>query len=101
MEGQPLLETRQRDPRGPGTIRMAERLQKLAQQVHPMNTIFLSDECVKLLQAELATTTDPNQRHDRTFALASEPQNAGQNPEALRQLEELQKTLKALHPHRY
>ena len=39
---------------------MAERLQKLAQQVNPMNTIFLSDESVKLLQAELATTTDPN-----------------------------------------
>ncbi len=94
-------EEARRDARGPGTIRMAERLQKLAQQVNPMNTIFLSDESVKLLQAELATTTDPKQRQERTFALAFELLNAGQNAEALHQFEELEKTMKALDPQGY
>jgi len=48
---------------------MAERLQKLAQLVNPMNTIFLSDESAKLLQAELAKTTDPKQRQERDVCI--------------------------------
>jgi len=51
----------QRDPRGPGTIRMAERLQTLAAQANPVNNIFMNSERVKLLQAKIATNTEPSQ----------------------------------------
>src|SRR5882724_3206431 len=63
-----LSDEPQRDPRGPGTIRMAERLQKLAAQANPVNNIFLNSERVKLLQAEVARTTEPSQLQTMRFS---------------------------------
>src|ERR1700675_3083787 len=60
----------QRDPRGPGTIRMAERLQTLATQANPVNNIFMNGERVKLLQAKIATDNEPSQLLSMRFSLA-------------------------------
>jgi len=93
-----LSDEAKRDPRGPGTIRMAERLEKLAQQADPMNNPFLSIERVKLLQPVVAATTDTNKQQELTYFLACTLLNAGQNAEALRRFEDLEQTAKALDP---
>src|SRR5258705_9701533 len=67
------------DPRGPGTIRMAQRLRALAEQSQPMNNRFLSSERVEILRGRLAAATDPEQRNEISFSLASELLNASRN----------------------
>src|SRR5258706_6065514 len=86
------------DPRGPGTIRMAGRLQKLASQANPVNNIFLNSERVKLLQAEVARTTEPSQLQSLKFSLACELLDSGQNTEALQEFEAVEQALKASKP---
>ena len=85
-----------RDLRGPGTIRMAERLQRIAEQVNPMNNLFLSTDRAKLLQSVVAKTSDASRRNELT--LAAELLNAGRNREALHEFEELEQTLAASRP---
>src|SRR5260370_42560517 len=70
------------EPRGPGTIRMAERLEKLAQQANPVNNIFLNAERARLLQAEVAKATDAAQRQSLRYSLACELLYSGQNTAA-------------------
>ena len=91
----------QRDPRGLGTIRMADRLQKLAAQANPANNIFLNPERVKLLQAEVAKATDPTQLQIMKFSLASELLDSGQNVEALQEFEAVEQALKTSNPQAY
>src|SRR4051812_16672531 len=69
----------QRDLRAPGTIRMAERLEKLAQQANPVNNIFLNAKRAALLQAEVAKAKDPRQVQNLRYSLASELLDSGQN----------------------
>ena len=88
----------QRDPRGPGTIRMAKRLEQVAAQVNPMKNRFLSTERVHALEPLLASVTDTRQRGELTFRLASELLNAGRNAEALKWFEELEQTVKSVDP---
>jgi hypothetical protein len=88
----------QRDPRGPGTIRMAERLQRLAAQANPVNNIFLNSERVKLLQAEVAKTTEPSQFQSMRFSLATELLDSGQNMEALQEFEATEQAFKTSNP---
>src|SRR5258706_148453 len=89
------------DPRGPGTIRMAGRLQKLASQANPVNNIFLNSERVKLLQAEVAKTTEPSQLQSMRFSLATELLDSGQNMEALQEFEAIEQALKTSNPQAY
>src|SRR5437773_7449993 len=86
------------DVRGPGTLRMAERLQKLAEQVNPMKNRFLSIQRAQLLEPVVAATTDTKRRGDLTFLLASELLNAGQNAQALHLFEGLEQTVKGVDP---
>jgi len=72
-----LAEEAKRDVRGRGTRRMAERLQTIADQVNPIENLFLSKERVRILQGVVAATTDTKQRELQTFHLASELLNAG------------------------
>src|SRR6266481_623229 len=90
-----LSDEPERDPRGPGTIRMAERLQKLAAQANPVNNIFLNSERVKHLQAEVVKTTEPSQLQSLRFSLACELLDSGQNTEALQEFEAVEQALKA------
>src|SRR5262245_18437673 len=91
----------QRDPRGPGTIRMAERLEELAQRANPVNNIFLNVERAKLLQVELEKATTPSQRESVGFSLAGELLDSDQNLEALQQYEAVEQALKASNPESY
>jgi len=86
------------DPRGPGTIRMAERLEKLAQHSNPMKNKFLSAPRADVLESVLARTTDPNEREGLRFSLASELLNAGRNLEALHEFEGLEQAVAAADP---
>jgi hypothetical protein len=87
-----------RDPRGPGTIRMAERLSKIAQEVDSMKSPFLSTERVKRLLPIVAATTDPNKRLEETYFLACTLLNAGQNFEALQRFDELDQRMQGELP---
>jgi hypothetical protein len=91
----------QLDPRGPGTIRMAERLEQLAQHADPVNNIFLNAERAKMLQAEVAKATDPQQLQILKYSLASELLDSGQNVEALREFEAVEEALKGQKPEIY
>jgi hypothetical protein len=83
-----------RERRGPGTLSMAERLEKLAQKANPVNNIFLNAERAKLLQAEVAKATEPQQLQGLRFSLACELLDSGQNTEALQQFEAVEQALK-------
>src|SRR5581483_6277334 len=87
-----------RDPRGPGTIRMAERLQKLAAQANPVNNIFLNAERAKLLQVEFAKAKDPGERLSLQYSLACELLDSGQNTEALHEFEAAEEVFKGFNP---
>jgi hypothetical protein len=84
----------QPDPRGPGTIRMAARLDQLASQANPVNNIFLNAERAKMLRSEVARATDPQQLQTLRYSLASELLDSGQNTEALQEFEGVEQTLK-------
>ena len=66
---------------------MPARLEKLADQADPVNNIFLNDERVKLLRAEVAKTTEPQQLLILKYSLAGELLDSGQNNEALQEFE--------------
>jgi len=80
---------------------MAERLQKLAAQANPVNNIFLNPERVKLLQVEVARTTDPTQLQITRFSLACELLDSGQNTEALQEFEAVEQALKTSKPQEF
>ena len=90
-----------RDPRGPGTIRMAERLEKLNQQADPMTNPFLSTERVKLLRPLVEATTDPKKRQARMYSLACTLLEANENAEAIRVFNELEQLAKVESPQDY
>ena len=90
-----------REWRRPGTIRMAERLERLAEQANPVNNIFLNPERVKLLQAEIVKATEPQQVRILRYSLASELLDSGQNLEALHEFEAVAQDLKASNPQAY
>ena len=96
-----LCDDAQPERRGPGTIRMAERLEKLAQQANPVNNIFLNSERVKLLKAEVAKETEPQQLQGLKFSLACELLDSGQNTEALQEFEAVDQALKGSNPQAY
>ncbi len=87
-----------RDTRGPGTIRMAERLQTIAAKVNPMNTLFLSAQRAQILEHAVAGATDTRQQGQLIFRWASELLNCGQNEKALRLFQRLEGTTKNLDP---
>jgi len=91
----------QHDPRGPGTLRMAERLEQLASQANPVNNIFLNSERAKLLRIEVARATDPQQLQTLRYSLASELLDSGQNVEALQEFEGVEQTLKQTNAETY
>ena len=82
------------DSRGPGTIRMAQRLQEIASQANPMKCLFLSTRRVQVLEPMLTSATEARQHGQLTFMLASELLNAGQNTRALSLFEGLKQSLK-------
>src|SRR5712691_9679960 len=84
-------------PCGPGTLRMAERLEALASQANPVNNIFLNAERAKLLRIEVARATDPQQLQTLRYSLASELLDSGQNVEALQEFEGVEQTLKQIN----
>jgi hypothetical protein len=90
-----------RDPRGPGTIRMAERLAKLAQTVDPMKSPFTSAERAQQLLPLVAAETDPARHAEGTYILGTALLNAGQNLEALARFNELDQTLPTQIPELY
>src|SRR5258708_6456948 len=93
-----LSDEAKRDPRGPGTIGMGKRLQELAARSNPINNIFLNSERVKLIEAEIAKTTDPVLLRALRFSLASELLDAGQNTAALKEFEDVKQDLKNSAP---
>jgi hypothetical protein len=80
--------------RRPSTIRMAARLQQLADQANPVNNIFLNPDRVRLLQAEIAKTSDPVQIQILRYSLASELLDSGMNAEALNEFTAVEASLK-------
>jgi len=80
---------------------MAQRLERLADQANPVNNIFLNDERVKLLRAEVAKATQPGQSLALKYSLASELLDAGNNLEALQEFESVEESLKAANPKAY
>ena len=97
----PLSAETLRDPRGPGTIRMAERLERLADQANPVNNIFLNAERAKLLRSEVAATKDPAQHLSMQFSLACEYLDSGQNAEALQEFETVERRFKTFNQEGY
>ena len=87
-----------REFRGLGTVRMAERLQRIAEQVNPMRNPFLSTERAKILEPILASTTDTQRRGELSFLLASQLLNAGRNAEALNLFQGLEQLVKTVDP---
>jgi hypothetical protein len=87
-----------KDPRGPGTLKMAQRLEKLAQDALPMKNKFLNDQRANIYHSMLASCTDPLQREGLRFFFASELLNAGRNQEALREFETLEQTVATSDP---
>jgi hypothetical protein len=90
-----------RERRGPGTIRMAERLEKLSQQANPVNNIFLNPERAKLLEAEVGKATDPQQLQILKYSWACELLDSGQNAQALQEFQDVEQGLKTSNPQAY
>jgi len=88
----------QHDPRGPGTIRMAERLEELARHANPVNNIFLNAERAEMLKSELAKATNFAQRENLRFSFASELLDSGKNMDALQEFEGIEQELKTSNP---
>src|SRR5262249_13215774 len=68
---------------GPGTRRMAERLQKIARDADPAKDMFLSRQRTERLRAQIAAVDDPGQFLRLQQDLAAELLKAGQPAEAL------------------
>ena len=88
------------DSRGPGTIRMAQRLLDIAAKENPVNNIFLNKERAELIRKELATPSS-RQKRELRFSLVTELLDSGQNETALQELEALEQDLKANIPEAY
>ncbi|HTL58641.1 MAG TPA: CRTAC1 family protein [Candidatus Limnocylindrales bacterium] len=88
------------DPRGPGTIRMGQTLQEIAQKENPVNNIFLNKERAELIRQELAKTTS-KQKPELRFSLVTELLDSGQNESALQELEALEQEVKTNLPEAY
>jgi hypothetical protein len=67
----------------PGTIRMAERLEKLAREVDPMANLFQSKARVGILRGQFAADPALTNSPERMFSLGTELLNAGENMQAL------------------
>src|ERR1041384_4599463 len=65
--------------RGPGTERMAKRLEQIAQNVNPMANRFLSRERMALLRPQVLGERDPKRRYELQGLLAMDTLNAGQS----------------------
>lgn len=87
------------DPRGPGTLSMAQRLERLAARANPANNRFLSAQRAENLLQAAAQITDPDKRDELSFLLGTELLNAGRNSEALQQFDRLEQSLKERNPH--
>jgi len=73
----------------PGTARMAARLQEILRTSDPLGVYYLNREAVPILRAAMAATTNANQALQLRARLANELLCAGQNAEALRELDAL------------
>jgi hypothetical protein len=86
------------DPRGPGTIRMAQRLRELAEGINVMNNPFQNAKRAELLRQAVDAERDPKRGHELLSAFANELLNAGRNEEALQQYTRWEQTLAQTDP---
>ncbi|MEK7677830.1 MAG: hypothetical protein AAB676_18530, partial [Verrucomicrobiota bacterium] len=78
----------------PGTKRMAERLEKFAQETDPMKNPFLNTQRVEKFRALLAQATDPVDIAQTQWQYASELVKSGHVQEAIMQFKKLEEYLK-------
>ncbi len=79
---------------GPGTRKMAARLEQIAQSVKPMELRFLSSQRAELMRLRLATETDPLERYTLQTQFPVELLNAGESEKALVEFEKLEQLMK-------
>src|SRR5262249_13741369 len=71
------------DVRGPGTIRMAERLEEIARRANPMQNRFLAAGQVPMLREAMAKSLELARDPSMHFRLGTALLNSGSNLEAL------------------
>ncbi len=80
--------------RGPGTEKMARRLEQIAKTANPMGNRFLSRERMLMLREQLPREQDPMRRFEMQGMLALETLNAGLSVEAIQEFKKLEVLLK-------
>ncbi|MFM7554045.1 MAG: hypothetical protein ACKPAH_01910, partial [Verrucomicrobiota bacterium] len=85
-----------RDPRGPGTLEMARRLETLARQADPMQNRFLNLGRVEAFQRALRSNPEPERELEVRYQLATELLQVNRLEEALEQIRRVRSTAKAL-----
>src|SRR5688572_8007811 len=86
------------DPRGPGTIRMAQRLQELAHGINVMNNPFQNARRAEVLRPLVASEKDPKRRNELLRSFANELLDSGHNEEALQQYSKWERNLDRTNP---
>lgn len=79
------------DPRTPGTIRMATRLDQIARAVNPLNTYFLSDGQVPRLEQMMREHPELTNDVPMRFRYANALLNCGSNRMALAEYREVER----------
>jgi len=79
---------------GPGTQKMAARLDRIVQSANPQGNSYLNSERVVMLRQRLAGQLDPKNRLEMQSMLAIETLNAGLSEEALKEFAKLEPLLK-------
>ncbi|MCI0541367.1 MAG: CRTAC1 family protein [Verrucomicrobiales bacterium] len=87
-----------RDPRGPGTIRMARRLQEIADSVNVMNNPYQNARRAEVLRPLVGAEKDPKRRSDLMRSFANELLDSGRNMEALQQYQRWEQSLTQTDP---
>jgi hypothetical protein len=83
------------DPRGPGTARMAARLEEVARTARPMANRFLSADQADLLTREMREHPERGQLPAARYQLGEALLNAGRNREALVEFGEVERLMAA------
>ena len=79
----------------PGTLQMADLLQRIARQTTPVQNPFLSREQAELVRRQLATNQNPAQQIPLEFALGTRLLQSGDNEEALAVLDQVERRIHA------
>ena len=83
------------DPRGPGTVKMAELLVRVAGQVEPLNTRFLTAGQVTRWEAKFRETPELRNDPATRFKYADALLNSGRNREALAEYDAVESLTRA------